>query len=104
MISTDIVNEIARLMAQRDLSLNDHKEAKQLKAQKGLSAPQDQVTLTSVGKSYANAAGTSSLVSDLEKEQGMKVERLKALVGGGNYKMDHQTVESIAERIANMLV
>jgi anti-sigma28 factor (negative regulator of flagellin synthesis) len=101
MISTDIVNEIARLMAQRELSLKDPKEAKQLKAQKGMIAPQDQVTLSSVGKSYASAAGSTS---ELEKEQGMKVERLKALVGDGNYKMDHQMVETIAERIANMLV
>ena len=101
MISTDIVNEIARLLAQRDLSLKDPKEAKQLKEQKGLAVPRDLVTLTSVGKSYASAAGSTS---DLEKEQAMKVERLKALVGDGNYKMDHQMVENIAERIANMLV
>ncbi len=100
MISTDIVNEIAHLMAQRDLSLKDPKEAKQLKVQKGLTAPQDQVTLTSLAQNYASAGSTS----ELEKEQGMKVERLKALVGDGNYKMDHQMVETIAERIANMLV
>ncbi|MDB5047413.1 MAG: hypothetical protein JWO30_484 [Fibrobacteres bacterium] len=100
MMTTDIVNEIARLMAQRDLSLKDPKEIKQLKAQKGLTAPQDQVTLTAAGKSYAAASSTS----ELDKEQAMKVERLKALVGGGNYKMDQQMVESIAERIANTLV
>ena len=101
MISTDIVNEIAHLVAQRDLGLKDPKETKRLKNEKGLSAPQDEVTLTSVAKNYASPG---SSVSDLDKEQSMKVERLKALVGGGNYKLDQRMVDSIAENIANMLV
>ena len=101
MMTTDIVNEIARLMAQREVGLKDPKATKQLKAQKGLSEPQDQVTFTTLARDYASAAGSTS---ELEKEQGMKVERLKALVGGGNYKMDPHMVETIAERIANTLV
>ncbi|HKP98631.1 MAG TPA: hypothetical protein VJ385_23065 [Fibrobacteria bacterium] len=101
MMTTDIVNEIAHLMAQRDLSLKDPKETKPVKAPKGIPTPQDQVILTSMAKSYAS---DGSIESEMDKEQAMKVERLKALVGGGNYKMDHQTVESIAERIANMLL
>ena len=101
MMTNDIVNEIARLMAQREVGLKDPKEAKQLKAKGGLSQSPDQVTLTNTAKTYASheAAGT-----DYENEQYMKVERLKALVGGGNYHMDHEMVESIAETIANMLV
>ena len=101
MMTTDIVNEIARLMAQREVGLKDPKQARHLKAQKGLSEPQDQVTLTSLAKSYANAAGSTS---EFEQEQGMKVERLKALVGSGNYKMDPKVVATIAERIANTLM
>jgi anti-sigma28 factor (negative regulator of flagellin synthesis) len=101
MMSTEIVNEIARLMAQRDLSLKDPKDAKQLKAAKGLSTPKDEVILTASAQSYASA-GTPE--AEMERDQAMKVERLKALVGSGSYKMDQHTVESIAERIANTLL
>ncbi len=101
MMTTDIVNEIARLMSQRDVGLKDPKDSKEIKAQRGISKVQDEVKLTSTAKAYANHEGAAS---DLENEQNMKVERLKALVGGGNYHMDHDMVESIAERIANMLV
>ena len=101
MMTSDIVNEIAHLMAQREVGLKDPKDAKEIKATKGLAKVQDQVSLTASAKTYAShqASGT-----DFEAEQSMKVERLKALVGGGNYHLDHEMVESIAERIANMLV
>lgn len=101
MIKNDIVNEIARLMAQREVGLKDPKEAKELKAQRGISQRPDEVTLTSAAKTYASHEAAAS---DWENEQYMKVERLKALVAGGNYHMDKEMVESIAERIANMLV
>lgn len=101
MMTTDIVNEIARLMAQREVGLKDPKEAKELKSKGGLSQRPDQVTLTSTAKTYANHEVAET---DYENEQYMKVERLKALVSGGNYHMNQEMVESIAERIANMLV
>lgn len=101
MMSTDIVNEIAHLMAQRDLTLKGSKEARPLKAQKGLSVPEDSVSFTMAAKT---PAGDGTPESEMAKEQALKVERLKALVGGGNYKLDHKMVESIAENIANMLV
>lgn len=99
-MTNDIVNKIAQLVAQRELSLNP-KENRELRARKGLSAPQDIVTLTSTAKSFADTAAN---VSEYEKEQYMKVERLKALVGGGSYKVDDAVVSSIAERIANTLI
>ena len=101
MMTTDIVNEIARLMAQRETGLKEHKTTKDLKASRSLPEPQERLTRTSAAKSYASADGS---VSEMEKEQGMKVERLKALVGDGNYKMDPHMVNTNAERIAHTLV
>jgi anti-sigma28 factor (negative regulator of flagellin synthesis) len=100
-MSNQIVNAIARLMAQRELSPKDSKDSKELKSKKDLSAPSDTVTFTSAAQTYA-AAGTGA--SEYEKEQFMKVERLKALVSEGNYKMDETVVSTIAERIANSLL
>ena len=100
MMSNDIVNEIARLMSHREIGLKDPKD-REIKANKGLSKVQDEVALSSTAKAYANHEGAAS---ELENEQNMKVERLKALVSGGNYHMDHEMVETIAERIANTLV
>ena len=101
MINNDIVNEIARLVAQRELTLKDPKETKELKSKKGISTPMDTVTFTSSAQSYA-ASGTE--ISTYEKEQNMKVERLKTLVNEGHYKMDDAMVSTIAERIANTLI
>ena len=102
MMINDIVNEIAHLMAQRELSLKDPKESKELRAKKGMTTlPQDQVTFTSQAQTFANIG---SAASEYEKDQYMKVERLKALVNEGHYKMDEAVVSYIAERIANMLV
>ena len=101
MKTTDIVNEVARLMAQRELGLREHKDSQEIKAKRGLPAVRDAVELSDSAKAFAvhDASGT-----DYESEQNFKVERLKSLVNGGNYHMDHEMVETIAERIANMLV
>jgi anti-sigma28 factor (negative regulator of flagellin synthesis) len=101
MMSTDIVNEIARLIQQRNVTLKNRKDIKDVKADTGISARRDEVELSSAAEAYAHA-GIST--SEFEKEQGMKVERLKALVSAGNYKMDNHVVEAIAERITNMLI
>lgn len=101
MISTDIVNEIAHLIQKRELTLKNPKDIKEIKVQTGLSLPHDAVELSSSAITYTSA---ESATSELEKEQGMKVERLKSLVNSGNYKMDQEMVNAIAERIANMLV
>jgi anti-sigma28 factor (negative regulator of flagellin synthesis) len=101
MMSTDIVNEIAHLIRQRDVTLKGPKEVKEIRAQSGLAGPQDAVQLSKAGEAYAHAPVSTS---EYEKEQGMKVERLKALVSTGNYKMDPKMVENIAERITNMLL
>lgn len=99
MKTTDIVNEVARLVAQKDLGLKDPKETKPVKA-KSLPKAQDQVDLSASAKAYAgHEAGT-----DYENEQNLKVGRLKSLVADGNYHMDQAMVETIAERIANMLI
>jgi anti-sigma28 factor (negative regulator of flagellin synthesis) len=100
MMTTDIVNEIARLMAQREVGLKDPKDAKEIKAKRDLAEVRDQVTLSETAKSFASQEADGGYAA----EQAMKVERLKALVNGGNYHMDKEMVESIAERIANMLV
>lgn len=101
MIKNDIVNEIAHLMAQRELTLKDPKEIKELKSKKGISNPTDTISFTPKALSYA-ASGTE--ISSYEKEQNLKVERLKSLVSEGHYKMDDAMVSTIAERIANTLV
>ena len=101
MMTNDIVNKIAHLVAQRELTLKSAKDTKELRSPKGLAAPQDSVTFTASAQSYAEPG---SAVSEYEKDQNMKVERLKALVNGGNYRMDDAVVSSIAERIANTLI
>jgi anti-sigma28 factor (negative regulator of flagellin synthesis) len=100
MMTTDIVNEVARLMAQRDLGLKDPKEARELKAKRALPEMRDAVELSKSAREYA----VQDPAAGYESDQNLKVERLKSLVGGGNYRMDHAMVETIAERIANMLV
>ena len=101
MISSDIVNEIAHLIRQRDVTLKDPKEVKEIKAKTGISAHKDAVELSKAAEAYAHPAASTT---EFEKEQGMKVERLKSLVGAGNYHLDPHMVESIAEKIANMLL
>jgi anti-sigma28 factor (negative regulator of flagellin synthesis) len=101
MISTNIVNEIAHLIQKRDLTLKNPKDIKEIKVQTGLSLPSDALELSQTAVTYAHI---DSRTSELEKEQAMKVERLKALVNSGNYKMDQGVVNEIAERITNMLV
>jgi len=99
MMTTEIVNEIARLMRQRDLSAKDQKD---IKVQKSVvEPPKDEVELTKSGEFYANPVTSSN---EYEKDQFMKVERLKSLVQSGNYKMDEDMVENIAERIAKMFM
>lgn len=101
MIGTDIVNEIAHLIRQRDVTFKDPKEVKEIKARSGMAEPKDAVELSKTAVDYANASVSAT---GLEKEQGMKVERLKALVNSGNYKMDPKMVENIAANIAKMLI
>lgn len=96
MMTTDIVNEIAHLIRQKDVSLKDPKEVKDKPASQAISEPHDEVTLTDTAQSYASASADAT---GYEKDQHMKVERLKSLVSSGNYKMDPQMVETIAERI-----
>jgi hypothetical protein len=101
MMTTDIVNEVARLMAQRELGLKESKDSHEIKAKRALPAIRDAVDLSDSAKAFAvhDASGT-----DYENDQYLKVERLKSLVNGGHYHMNREMVESIAERIANMLV
>lgn len=98
MITNDIITQVANIIRTRDLSLKDPKE---IKVQRDILAPVDEVELSSAGESYANPV---SAQPDYEKDQHMKVERLKALVQKGNYKMDETMVDSIAERIAKNLL
>jgi len=109
MISNDIVNEIAHLIRQRDVTHKDSKENKVAKASTPITEPKDEVELSKTAESYiahSSSSPASSAVStaEFEKEQGMKVERLKSLVQSGNYKMDPKMVETIAERITSMLM
>lgn len=100
MKTTDIVNEVARLLEQRDLGLKDPKEGKHIKAKRPLVQAHDEVELSDSAKAYAgHESGT-----DYENDQYLKVGRLKSLVASGDYHMDPSMVETIAERIANMLV
>jgi anti-sigma28 factor (negative regulator of flagellin synthesis) len=101
MKTTDIVNEVARLMAQRELGFKDPKESHEIKAKRAAPEVRDAVELSDSAKAFTvhDASG-----NDYEKEQYLKVERLKSLVNGGSYHMNPEMVETIAERIANMLV
>ena len=61
----------------------------------------DEVNLTETGAHYAQVSGENG---NYETEQSMKVERLKALVDGGKYRMDAETVNAVAEKIARMFL
>ncbi len=101
MIGTDIVNEIAHLISQRDIKPKDSKGVKEVRVKTAISQPHDAVELSRTATAYAHAAGSTA---EYEKEQGMKVEHIKSLVNAGNYTMDQKTIETIAERITNMLL
>jgi len=97
MITTDIVSEVARILRQN----NGVKEGKDIKVEKSPFELKDEVKLTPAASEYASQTAHGE---DYEKEQGMKVERLKALVNSGNYKMDEDMVEAIASKIAKMFL
>jgi anti-sigma28 factor (negative regulator of flagellin synthesis) len=98
MLTNDIVSQVAQLIRTRDLSQKDPKE---IKVHKEILAPKDEVEISSTGESYANPVSSSP---DYEKDQHMKVERLKVLIQKGNFKLDEDMVNSIAERIAKSLL
>ncbi len=98
MMTNDIVSQVAHLIRTRDLSQRDPKE---IKVQKELAPPKDEVELSTTGESYANPVTAQP---EYEKDQHMKVERLKALVQKGNYKLDEDMVNNIAENIAKGLL
>jgi anti-sigma28 factor (negative regulator of flagellin synthesis) len=97
MINTEIVNEIARIMRQQGVV----KDGKDIKEQRTELERRDAVELTreAVEFSQAQPAG-----GELEKEQRLKVERLKSLVNDGHYKLSDEMVEAIAARIAKMFI
>lgn len=97
MITTDIVNEVAHILRQKAAQ----KDGQELKIEKANKTPHDEVELTPAASEYAAATAHGD---GLEKEQRMKVERLKALVASGNYKMDEDMVTNIASRIAKMFI
>jgi anti-sigma28 factor (negative regulator of flagellin synthesis) len=97
MITTEIVSEIARIMRQQVAG----KEVKDLQVPKSELQRHDEVELTETAAKYAHAKGSGS---EMEKEQKMKVERLKSLVASGNYKMDEDMVEAIASKIAKLFI
>jgi anti-sigma28 factor (negative regulator of flagellin synthesis) len=96
MDTNNIISQVAQLIRTRDIGPKDPKE---IKVQKQVEPPKDEVELSSAGESFASAA-----LPDYEKEQAMKVERLKSLVQTGNYKMDEEMINNIAERIAKNLL
>lgn len=98
MDTNNIISQVAHLIRTRDVG---PKDPNQIKVQKPVEPPKDEVELSSAGESFAS---TSAALPEYEKEQAMKVERLKALVQSGHYKMDEGMVDSIAERIAKNLL
>ena len=83
------------------MSLKGTKEAKEVRVKATLSTPVDEVRLSKTAEAYVQPTASTS---EYDKEQSMKVERLKSLVNSGHYEMNEQTVNTIAERIANMLL
>jgi anti-sigma28 factor (negative regulator of flagellin synthesis) len=100
MITNDIINKVAQLIRTQDPG---HKDPKEIKVNKELLAPKDKdaVVLSQAGESYAHPAAPRA---EYEKDQIMKVERLKALVQKGSYKIDEEMANTIAERIARELL
>jgi hypothetical protein len=98
MMTTEIVQQVAQLLRTKELH---PKDAKDIKIQKDTSAPMDEVELSSTGELYANPVASQS---EYEKEQFMKVQRLKSLVKTGTYHMDKDAVEAIAANIAKMFM
>jgi anti-sigma28 factor (negative regulator of flagellin synthesis) len=99
MKTPEIVSQLAQLLRQKEPTSRDTKQA--LKIRDDLFEPKDEVELSSAGAEYSNPVTNQT---DFEKEQHMKVERLKTLVASGNYRLDEDIVESIASDIARMFV
>ena len=99
MEAPEIVSQVAHLLRQRGAWNKDLN--KDYKVRQEPVVPKDEVELTETGAHYAQAAGAQS---EYDKEQAMKVERLKALVQSGNYHMDQDMVEAIAGNIAKMFM
>jgi anti-sigma28 factor (negative regulator of flagellin synthesis) len=97
MISSEIVNEVARILRQS----STQKDAKEVVAQAKPAEPRDEVELTATASDYVKPSENGK---EYEKEQSMKVARIKALVASGNYKMDEDMVKTIASRIAQMFL
>ena len=99
MKTPEIVSHLAQLMRQRGVWEND--PGKQARVKEQPTVPErDAVELTQAGAHYA-ASGSET---DLEKDQAMKVERLKVLVENGNYRMNDEMVAQIAGDIAKMFL
>lgn len=99
MKTPEIVSQLAQLLRHKELTSKDPKQP--LKIREDLFEPKDEVELTSAGTQYSNPVTQQT---DFEKDQHMKVERLKSLVASGNYRLDEDMVESIASDIARMFV
>ena len=97
MIATEIVNQVAQIMRQKAM-LKDEKNPDALK---NVAVQKDEVELTSRAAAYTSSEPN---VPGYEKDQVMKVERLKSLVSTGNYKLDDNMVQEIASRIAKMFM
>ena len=101
MKTNEIVNEIARLVRQRDLSLKDPKETKELKSKKGISARNGRGDPDVHGAILCRLRCRGLGIREGAIHEGRAAESAREQ---GNYKMDDAMVESIAERIANTLV
>jgi anti-sigma28 factor (negative regulator of flagellin synthesis) len=100
METPEIVSHLAQLIRQRGVWEKDPGKQSRVREQPAV-PDRDAVQLTQAGAHYA-ASGSEE--TDLEQEQAMKVQRLKALVENGNYHLNDEMVEDIASSIAKMFV
>jgi anti-sigma28 factor (negative regulator of flagellin synthesis) len=100
METSKIVSQVAHLMRQRTRLQKDPNRDAKLRNEPVVHNA-DQVQLTNTASQYSQASGSQY---PYEKDQSMKVERLKTLVQSGNYNMDDPVIAAIAGNIAKMLL
>ena len=94
-METTLIAQIAQKVFYKSANI-----PKELQKSKKATVVEDQVTLSkdALAKQQVQSGGSA-----YDSERDMKVQRIHSLVEEGNYKMDKEVIDKIAEKIADML-
>ncbi len=95
-MSAEIISKVVQILRSQDYGVKDLKAAEVVK---NISEPKDEVSLTEEAETYVVQAATQT---EFEKEQFLKVERLKSMVRTKTYHMNEEMMDDIAKKIAQI--